>query len=250
MPLVIWSCLMCFTTSNWAALCLGMIWSAIFFSSELNFLNRSSNSRDRSLRNTETKCDSLKWDPTKTKAIYYLANSTLLHIFTIQLLTTEMITSTEKRKEKKRTANGWLHLQSFESQVSSFPDNLFLLTLSGSSPPSLHLLIPDLINRCFHALINLTRPLILRFSSIEAPPLLLHICIRENKHPHWKLIKKLSFRSPARPISWISGKCKWGERRLEVLERVYVHVKPRWKGSCHSLTLHRSHTNVSKRIHT
>lgn len=61
MPLVIWSCLMCFTTSNWAALCLGMIWSAIFFSSELNFLNRSSNSRDRSLRNTETKCDSLKW---------------------------------------------------------------------------------------------------------------------------------------------------------------------------------------------
>lgn len=39
---------MCFTTSNWAALCLGMIWSAIFFSSELNFLNRSSNSSDRS----------------------------------------------------------------------------------------------------------------------------------------------------------------------------------------------------------
>lgn len=48
MPLVIWSCRMCFTTSNWAALCLGMIWSAIFFSSELNFLNRSSNSSDRS----------------------------------------------------------------------------------------------------------------------------------------------------------------------------------------------------------
>lgn len=48
MPLVIWSCLMCFTTSNWAARCLGMTWSAIFFSSELNFLNKSSNSRERS----------------------------------------------------------------------------------------------------------------------------------------------------------------------------------------------------------
>lgn len=48
MPLVIWSCRMCFTTSNWAARCLGMTWSAIFFSSELNFLNRSSNRRERS----------------------------------------------------------------------------------------------------------------------------------------------------------------------------------------------------------
>lgn len=39
---------MCLTTSNCAALCLGMIWSAIFFSSELNFLKRSSKSRDKS----------------------------------------------------------------------------------------------------------------------------------------------------------------------------------------------------------
>lgn len=60
MPLVIWSCRMCFTTSNWAALCLGMIWSAIFFSSELNFLNRSSNSRDRSWKGQRTSPSSLQ----------------------------------------------------------------------------------------------------------------------------------------------------------------------------------------------
>lgn len=48
MPLVIWSCRMCLTTSNWAALCFGIIWSAIFFNSELNFLKRSSKSRDKS----------------------------------------------------------------------------------------------------------------------------------------------------------------------------------------------------------
>lgn len=56
MPLVIWSCRMCFTTSNWAALCLGIIWSAIFFNSELNFLNKSSNSRDRSYKGKRTRC--------------------------------------------------------------------------------------------------------------------------------------------------------------------------------------------------
>ncbi len=101
MPLVIWSCLMCFTTSNWAALCLGMIWSAIFFSSELNFLNRSSNSRDRSLRNTETKCDSLKWDPTKKKAVLSSKHNTTTYIHN-PVINNRNYHINRKEKEKKR----------------------------------------------------------------------------------------------------------------------------------------------------
>ena len=45
-PLVIWSWRMCFTMSNCAVRVLGMVWSAILFSSELNFLNRSSKRRE------------------------------------------------------------------------------------------------------------------------------------------------------------------------------------------------------------
>lgn len=100
MPLVIWSCLICFTTSNWAALCLGMIWSAIFFSSELNFLNRSSNSRDRSLRNAETKRYNLiPWNEYKKNT--YMQHNTTSHICILVINNLQNYHINRKKKDRQ-----------------------------------------------------------------------------------------------------------------------------------------------------